>query len=759
MFKRSVKDFKMTAGDFSNLECTLPATMYSVLIDKNYISDPLRGTESQRSRDSMPTCCVFSADVDLAEAETTAKNVYLRISGVYARAEIVFNGRSYGTVENPDRVYMYDIADRAEVGENRIEIRCLGAPASRMPVDSSGNPVLEYADAPDLHDMGIIGDCSIISSRGAVINDLRITQNHSEGRAELSIEIDAIGDMEDTRAAATLVSPSGKIHFGNVASEGKPITVSVPDPELWWPNGLGKPFLYKLSVTLYHGDEEGDTYERLVGLRSIELTKSDAGVYSLKVNGLRIFSRGATYVKENAIIPHVTRAGTESLIKKATAANMNTLRLFGDSSCVPDFFYELCDRNGLLIWQNIPVSYVSANAAGAFAGGITDSVKDRMAIAASHPSVALMYLSICATEDDDLLSSEGSVAEFREVCMRILDPVISTNACGIPFVSNPEELEACDEKRINADTAPDIPTMPGDRTIASIFGGDDTNILSPAAMLHLGPHKDFTAMLSSLQKRYRFPYGIGDLCYVSGLTAAKDIAESVKRVRVTHMGCTSAVLRQLNDSWPAISPSFIDFYGHEKAVCYLAKDFYAPVTVYLHVEGGVVGASVSNDTRRDYKGKLTLSVYNTSDKCVYESSRDVELGPASAEGIILEDLSDEIKEHSDSLYIRYELYDVNGINSHGTGLFVIPSRFAYLPSIIDADIEKEGDSFILKMTSDTYVSDVYIGFDGVSAVAEKNYVSLSPTHPVITGIVCDPAQDVEELKEALIIISPFDIGR
>ncbi len=759
MFKRNVKDFRMTAGDFSNLECTLPATMYSVLIEKNYISDPLEATESLRTADAMPTCCVFVASVDLSEAEISAKNVYLRISGVYARAEIVFNGRSYGTVENPDRVYMYDVADRAEAGENRIEIRCLGTPAGRMSVDASGSPISEYATAPDIPDMGIIGDCSIISSSGAIINDLRISQMHREGRAELCIEVDALGDMSDTRAAATLVSPSGKIYFGNVASEGKPITVSVPDPELWWPNGLGKPFLYKLSVTLYHGGEEGDTYERLVGLRSIELTRSESGAYSLSVNGVKIFSKGATYLKESAIIPHVTSDKTESLIKKAVAANMNTLRLFGESSCVPDFFYELCDKYGILVWQNIPVSYISPNAAGAFAAGITDSVKDRIAIAASHPSVALMYLSICACEDDDLMSSEGAVAEFRAVCMRILDSVITANGCGVPFVSDPEELEAYDEKRLNADTAPDIPTMPGERTLASIFGKEDMNLLSAPAALHLGPHRDFTVMLSSLQKRYRFPYGISDLCYVTGLTAAKDISDSVKLGRTSRTGCSSAVLRQLNDSWPAISPSFIDFYGHEKAVCYLAKDFYAPLTVRLSVENGVVGAYVSNDMRKDYKGRLTLSIYNTADKCIYEATRDVELGPVSIASVLLEDVSDEIKGLSDSLYMRYELYDANGVNSHGTGLFVIPSRFSYLPSIIDADIVKEGGSFVLKMTSDTYISDVFIGFDGISAATDKNYISLSPTNPVITEIFCDPSQDIDELKESLIIISPFDIGR
>ncbi|EJZ16654.1 beta-mannosidase, partial [Rhizobium sp. Pop5] len=124
----------------------------------------------------------------------------------------------------------------------------------------------------------------------------------------------------------------------------------IDEPRLWWPSGSGEQALYTLSVEV-----ADDEVTRQIGLRTIELitTPDSSGArFAFKVNGREIFCRGANWIPADALYSLSSPDKTEDLLQSAKAANMNMIRVWGGGFYEQDYFYDLCDRLGLLVWQD-----------------------------------------------------------------------------------------------------------------------------------------------------------------------------------------------------------------------------------------------------------------------------------------------------------------------------------------------------------------------------------------------------------------------
>ena len=758
MIVNKIKKMLLTAGEYEMIPCELPSTMYSVLMAAGKMSDPYHGNNIETINEGVPGSCVFSADVELTLAEAGAKHVYLYVRGVSAVADIYFNGRRFGSASSFDKVSVFDVADLAVEGLNSIEIKCIYPIPERRILGANGDFSSEFEMAPYLADMGV-SDVEIVSTNEAVIKSVGVSQKHEDGKVTLDVSVETLGDDQNLRAMATLLSPSGKIYFGGI-TDGKG-SVTVTDPELWWPNGLGNHLLYKLTVTLYQGEIAADSTKLLIGLRSFEMVREEGKTPYFKINGKRFSVFGATYVNEHAIPSKISVNNTERVIKQATEAGMNTLRVISEGRHPSDAFYELCDRYGLLVWQDVSVPYVKTGVATAFAAGITASVRDTVCAATAHSSVALTYLSVLGETIGAKPESRGELSDFMLSASNTLAPVLEKYGNGVPFITDPYEFFEYDEKYSDNKSIgyTPLPSVPELASIRAFADNEDINLSSPSVEVHCNCNNAVGNMLSMIYKKFRFPSGMQELSYISALSEAYDVRDSVLRARKNKDSFMSAVCRQLNDGWPAISAAGIDFYGRIKAISYLAKSFYAPTAVIGEINGTEVRFSVSNESRKAYTGKLIYTLCTASGEYLREGRVEVCVPEFSSAEVASENLARYITADLSEYFVTYELADSRGVASSGILLFVSPKRHAFTNPILRTEIVGSGKKYSIKVMSSSLALGVKIGFDGIDATFDKNFVDIAANVPVMITFETAQTTTVPELNNRLIINTVWGVGR
>ncbi|MCL7452328.1 MAG: hypothetical protein M8467_04700 [Anaerolineae bacterium] len=215
--------------------------------------------------------------------------------------------------------------------------------------------------APPLRTMGIWDDVYAIISGGAWIRQLatrtEFGANQASLLAEIEIEVDGLAAwpcqirgilQPETFAGQTLsIEQQIQVQAGTARAV---LRWEVPEPRLWWPWDQGRPDLYRLVIQLADGAGRVlDTESRLVGLRRVELDG-----WTLRVNDRPVYARGGNWVPAHILPGLVTQADYEALLSLAQGANMNLLRVWGGGLREKRAFYELCDRLGMLVWQEFP---------------------------------------------------------------------------------------------------------------------------------------------------------------------------------------------------------------------------------------------------------------------------------------------------------------------------------------------------------------------------------------------------------------------
>jgi len=165
--------------------------------------------------------------------------------------------------------------------------------------------------------------------------------------ADLQISLDLNGEIITTHESNVLLR-SGITTFD--------IETLVPYAKLWWPNGMGEQPLYNIKISMNVNGRQIEYPMFSYGIRMVSLDTSklenDERKFSFLINGVAIFCKGANWIPADSLYGRVTKARYETLVEEAKQANFNMLRIWGGGLYERDIFYELCDKNGILIWHD-----------------------------------------------------------------------------------------------------------------------------------------------------------------------------------------------------------------------------------------------------------------------------------------------------------------------------------------------------------------------------------------------------------------------
>ena len=190
-------------------------------------------------------------------------------------------------------------------------------------------------------------------SDAKIINVYTTTKEIADSFAQLEtkieIQIEKPGLYEVRIGEDTLKK---KLSFGLNKIEHQ---FTIANPHLWWSNGLGAPYMYIQDIVIKHNRQLLDSIVNHYGIRTIELINEKDSIgesFYFKLNGKSVFMKGANYIPQDMFVPRVPNQHYIDLIEAAKSANMNMLRVWGGGIYEKDIFYQLCDQNGILVWQD-----------------------------------------------------------------------------------------------------------------------------------------------------------------------------------------------------------------------------------------------------------------------------------------------------------------------------------------------------------------------------------------------------------------------
>ena len=168
--------------------------------------------------------------------------------------------------------------------------------------------------------------------------------------------------------------------------------LNIKNPILWWPNGMGEQYrgVFSLGVVSRSGFCVNESF--YLGLRDLKVIRNKDSLgrsFYVEVNGRKVFIKGANYIPQDNFQSNVNNQRYENIISSAAAANMNMLRVWGGGIYENDEFYELCDKYGILVWQELMFACGMYPSDDGFLENVKAEINDNVKRIRNHSCLAL----------------------------------------------------------------------------------------------------------------------------------------------------------------------------------------------------------------------------------------------------------------------------------------------------------------------------------------------------------------------------------
>ncbi len=766
-------------GETDWLDASVPGSVYHDLLQAQVIEDPFFRDHEETVMNVMQHDFIYTRSFRLSEEMAQQDRILLRCEGLDTLAEIRLNGREIGRTDNMHRTYEFDVKEHLQT-ENQIEI-LFRSPLkyvtdkqkerSLWGVDTTvaGFPYLRKAHSmfgwdwgPRLPDAGIWRDIYLIGYTEAKLQDVYISQAHQEKHVNVEVQIELESWSEHELDLEIIITPpAGErlvIHKENVLLKNR-IHALIDEPELWWPNGYGHQPLYKVEVRLLQNKVELDKKELHIGLRTLSIRQEEdewGTSFQMEVNGISIFTKGANYIPEDSILPRCDAKRTERLVQDCIKAHFNCIRVWGGGYYPDDYFFDLCDRYGLIVWQDFMFACAQYELTKDFRENVTKEAEDNMKRIRHHACLALW----CGNNEMEVAWEEWGfpkphklrkdyLIQFEEILPRLteeFDPdrfywpssPSSTGSFDNPNDENRGDvhywevwhgLKPFTEYRkfyFRFCSEFGFQSFPSMKTIESFTLPEDRNIFSRVMESHQKNDGANGKILYYLAQNMKYPKDLSSLVYASQILQAEAVKYGVEHWRRHRGRCMGSLYWQLNDCWPVASWSSIDYYGRWKALHYFAKRFYDPVLLSALDEGCTVQLHLTNDLLTQVSGKVHWKLVHRWDGLIQEEVRDLTAAPLSVTKDKLLDFSGVIEEREEREYYFEYTFILDGKQkSHDVLLFTPLKHFEFGKPTISTKIVEEESHYVIYLTTDTMTKYVELELQDADVIFSDNYFDIS----------------------------------
>ncbi|KKI92407.1 glycoside hydrolase [Bacillus sp. SA1-12] len=799
------------------LEAFVPGSVMNDLLSHGEINDPFyRDNENEAYN-------VASKDYEyyrefLVEDEFINHNhVVIRFEGVDTISEIVLNGHLIAKTNNMHRTYEFDVKPFLKVGTNQLKITLfspinfitdkqketklagVGDAIEGYPHLRKGHSMFGWDWGPQIPDLGIWRNVSISAWDIARIDDVYVSQEHRENNVGVQVRVSITESNEPLNLEVNLFGPSGEKVLSKITKINTQQTVSfeVTDPQLWWPNGYGEQPLYQIEVLISNDSMLLDQKTLTIGLRKIKVKHEPdqwGKSFEFEVNGLSIFAMGANYIPEDNLLSRNSIERTERLIDDCVDANFNMVRVWGGGIYPEDYFFDLCDRKGIIVWQDFMFACSMYDLSPEFRETVEQEVIDNIKRIRHHASLGIWCGNNEVEEawvywgnmpDNDYKHKADYIKLFEFIVPELvkeLDPETfywsssPSSGGGFNEPRNPDEgdmhywevwhglkpfteyqkfhFRFCSEFGFQS-----FPSM---KTIHSFTEPEDRNIFSYVMEKHQKNGAANGKILFYLSENFLYPKDFDSLLYASQLLQAEAIKYGVEHWRRNRGRCMGSLYWQLNDCWPVASWSSIDYYGRWKALHYFAKKFYSPVLLSLREDGTDVEIHVTNDSLSRVDSRIEWKLCKNTSEVIQEGTIKCEVDSLTAKNC--ERLSfGEFLTHATmrTTYLECTLFVDGKQETVTTLLFTKPKHFKFINPNISLNVTETNETFEVTLSSAALAKYIELDLATADCKFSDNYFDLSAGNQKIVVVNKESLSEaftLESFKEKLKVRSVYDIA-
>ncbi len=643
---------------------SVPGDVHSALVAAGIIDHPYLGRNEAKVQWVAQSDWTLTREFKVV-GYAPGQSWYLDIDYLDTVAEVRVNDVLVLEAANCFRRYRPDVSSALKAGNNHIEITFRSNPKAAnalqetqpffvpYSVDNCPIPNVNMLRKPQCHfgwdwniaiaPFGLYGTIKLCRTEVTRIESVKVTQLHrDDGQVELFVETTLQTEYGSGIAEVT-TRFDGK-HFTRQFEVGPgPFRVHehfvVEAPKLWWPAGSGEQYLYDLEVEC-----ETQIERRKIGLRTVELltTPDEVGSrFAFKVNGVEIFCRGSNWIPADALPSAATPELTEKLLQAAVDSHQNMIRVWGGGFYEQDFFYEICDRLGLMVWQDFMYSCSLYPSTSEFLDEVKLEVDYQVRRLQHHACIALWcgdneligalnWFEVSRKDRDRYLVSYDRLNRTIEEAMKAADE--TTNWW--PSSPSPGVLSFGDAW--HDDSSGDMhfwsvwhegkdfdhyrtvkprfcsefgfQSFPSLKIAKQFADAEDLNISSPVMESHQKNRGGNARIAETMFRYFRFPMEFGDFVYLSQVQQGLAIKTAVEYWRSLKPHTMGTLYWQLNDTWPVASWASLDHGGGWKILHHMVKRFYQPVSVFAvpSQDGEAIRLVGVNDSREQVGIEVTV---------------------------------------------------------------------------------------------------------------------------------------------------------
>ena len=650
------------------IDAEVPGDIHNALFKAGMIADPYYSENSKE--------CSWVAEKDWCYFKTfrlpcnfIREKTSIVFEGIDTYSDIWLNGEKIGQTDNMFREFSFDITGiirENEENELTVRIKSLKHIMEKFPHQkyfacfNTARIFVRKAQchfgwdwAPDLPAVGIWQGVKVVASDEGQLLDAYI-KTRIDGKVSFFITVDRkpqVNELDNAKEEIRIekieddllvtVSDGVLTYEKKVPIRGgkNHLTMEIENPKLWWPNGYGEPFLYNYCIRLLRKGIEIDGKEGRFGIREVELKqeplKAGGFNFQFNINNTPVYCKGANWVPLDCFTGTVEDDKYKCLIRLAKEANFNMIRVWGGGIYEKEIFYELCDENGIMVWQDFmfACSDVPDNHHW-FIDLVIPEIEYQMKRMRNHPSIVYWCGGNEKTGSAGLKVSYGE-RMFHYIIRGICNDLDSTRPYG---ATSPMSFSDLGNDMDSGDTHCNClessfkegMTVFREKIekICAVFNSECA-IQGPArfqSMSRFIPGEKLWPLNDLWRFRYKDnPYntlteeyldiqsGAAEILFGSCsdvkdfLKKAMTVHAEILRAEIEHQRCrkwvnSGIMFWMFSDIWPTGTWSVVDYYELPKPAYYAVKRAYEPVLISIQQIGGDVKILASNDSLQELEG-------------------------------------------------------------------------------------------------------------------------------------------------------------
>ena len=791
---------------------SVPGSVHLDLLNANLIPDPFVSDNEEKvqwvPREAWEYCLQFDANPSVVDNQRQ----YLVFDGIDTLATVELNGQLLGSCDNMYRTYEWEVSTLLKQSGNQLVLKFpslgdyLDSKLAERRVPGVGFHGLEggyyirkapcqfgWDWGPALPPIGIWKDVRIEGRTDGRLQDVHIRQYHHDGHVALMADVDAVL-WHDANAAVKMqiTAPDGTRQETTQQLTGAHSTLElkINNPELWFPNGYGNQPLYQVTVILLNGKDVVDEKSYQVGLRTLDLCQKPdewGKSFTFVVNGIPVFAKGSNWIPADSFPTRISRERMEQWIRDTALANQNMLRVWGGGFYETEDFYDLCDKYGILVWQDcIFACQIYPLHQKEFVESIHHEIVDNARRLRHRASLALW----CGNNEmewgwedwnwnnsanSDLKTGYDTFFHYLlPQWLKELDPDTtywpSSPSSDTPFFNTNGQKQGDSHywdvwhkgapfteyrnqyPRFMSEFG--FQSFPPIETINQYAAKEDQNLTSYVMELHQKNNNGNRFIINQMTASFQIPSSFEKLMYMSMVLQAEGIRFGVEHWRRNKNRVSGTLYWQCNDCWPVASWASLDYFGRWKALHYSAKRFYAPVLLSLFDEGTHIGIHLTSDLTADWQGEIKWRLETLNGKVLEQGSKQAMIPALLSHEIIAVDLPVPAESKRECVFVA-ELWQGSDLISTQIAPFVPNKHLKLQNPRLSVNVSENSDQLLFAINAKSLARYVELKLAGADVVFSDNYFDL-PAHQTRV-ITCQlPAGwSVEDAKSKLQVMHLF----